>query len=85
MSVKITLGTAEPQPEKNFPKLMKCIGDSWAKGAIVFFFSPSHGMRLTQAIEGDLSNPTGEVAHSWDMKKFEDYNEPLTITFQNRH
>ena len=78
--INVTIGESKTQNEKPFPKLMKCIGDSWAKGSIVFFIRPEKGIRLTSSYEGDMSNPEFDsIVNSWDMSNFTDYNEPITL------
>lgn len=78
--INVTIGESKTQKVKPFPKLMKCTGDSWAKGSIVFFISPKNGIRLTSSYEGDMSNPAFDgIFNSWDMSNFTDYNEPITL------
>lgn len=82
MTIKVTLGEVKSKNPKPFPKLMICTGDIWAKGAIVYFASSEVGIQLTQAIDGDMSLPSGKdggYASNWDMSNFADYNEPITI------
>lgn len=67
---------------KPYPKLMKCVGESWAKGAIVLFTCSGTGVQLSQAVDGDQSFPStsdGGYSDCWDMLNFIDYNEPITL------
>lgn len=77
--IKVQIGESKTQEEKPFPKLMLCT-DGWAKGAVVLFFKPEVGVRLSKATEGDGSDPMfKELTTSFNMSKFTDFNEPITI------
>lgn len=72
MAINVTLGEAKTQ-EKPFPKLMVTTDDE----RIVFFISPQKGICLKV---GSVDNSfVGEYYHKWNMDKFTDYNEPITI------
>jgi hypothetical protein len=83
MAVSITtnLDKEEDKVEENpFPKLM--ISKDTDK-LLVFFTGDGEGVILS-AREGLHRDRRGIYVDCWGMDAFEDYNEPLTITIQNK-
>lgn len=75
--INVTLGAADTQKEKPFPKLMITSNVSYAKNRIVFFTEPMKGVCLQV---GDLKKvEVGHYSDNWNMDAFTDYNEPITI------
>ncbi len=74
MSIKVTIGESKTQEGKSFPKLMKLKSNE----SIVFFIRYGVGVPILDSGKSkwDLE---ALIADKWDMRYFEDFNEPITL------
>lgn len=70
--INVTLGAADTQKEKPFPKLMISY-----KGTIILFHKPEYGFVIRP--RSSTNNELTDSPDGWLMKDFTDYNEPITI------
>ncbi len=76
--IKVTLGAAETQEEKPFPKLM--IRNGYESYTLIFAISQKDdnlkGVCLASNCKKDQ---IGEYSETWVFSVFIDYNTPITI------